>query len=430
MADRTKIPEINGIGGIKLIDPEIVTLDNGIRLGIIRDKSLEFVRLHIALKGGRKRQRKPLAANFTVRLMDIGSKTMTREEIAEKGDYMGTVLAGNATSDAGNTKIYMNALSRYTQKSLDILEMLIKEGTYPQKEVDVELQKSLAIKKMYDEQVGQMASKRLGEAMFGKRSYYGSFATDDDFTELRSEDLIRYRDENYSSDNTTMLICGDVTDETVRQINERFGGQDWKGMKTEYARENIMERTDERLIYVEKKDAVQNSINMGGQTLEKDTEEYYKLNVALSLLGGGSLNSRLMSNIREEKGYTYGIYASLMREDGFAYPMISTEADCKYTDAIIEETAKEMRRMRTEKVSDDELEKLKRFMMGQVARGFDNLFQMGYYAFETMYAGSPKDRIERQINVTKTITPEDIIEVSQKYLNEEDYITVVAGRKV
>jgi zinc protease len=160
----------------------------------------------------------------------------------------------------------------------------------------------------------------------------------------------------------------------------------------------------------------------------KSHPDFHALSVLVTILGG-YFGSRLMANIREEKGYTYGIGSFVLSLKHVSYLVISTEVGNEYVELTLKEIAIEMKKLQTEPVSENELETVKSYLLGEFLRDFDGPFALsGSFKaindFDLDYSF-----YDRYLTVLRNLTSGELMQLAQQYLNPEDFYTVVAGSK-
>jgi predicted Zn-dependent peptidase len=187
--------------------------------------------------------------------------------------------------------------------------------------------------------------------------------------------------------------------------------------------------TTEKRVFVEKDDALQSSLKMGCFMMDRLHPDFLKTRAMVTLFGG-YFGSRLMSNIREDKGYTYGIGAGIVNCPGSGVMAITTEADNQYIEAIVKEVYHEMDRLCNDLAPQEELDMLKSYMLGDFCRSYEGPFSLSEAWIYVQTADLDDEFFVRQVDSIRSITPEEIRDLAQRYLCKEKLIEVVAGKKV
>ena len=187
--------------------------------------------------------------------------------------------------------------------------------------------------------------------------------------------------------------------------------------------------TTEKRVFVEKSDALQSSLKMCCFMMDRIHPDFLKARVMVTLFGG-YFGSRLMSNIREDKGYTYGIGAGIVNCPGSGVLAISTEADNQYIESIIQEVYLEMDKMCNDLAPQEELEMVRNYMLGDMCRSYEGPFSLSDAWIYTETADLDDDFFTRSLDAIRSVTCEEIRTLAQRYFCKEMLIEVVAGKKV
>lgn len=426
--DRTTAPEIRQIEHFSIAEPERRVMRNGVPLNIIQVGQEDVVRFDLLIKGGQWNQTQPLQAMFTNRMLREGTSSLTSAQIAEKLDYYGAWLDLSSSVNYGFITLY--SLSKHFSKTIEIVASMVKEPVFPEKELAVILNVNKQQFQVNARRVDVMARKRLNRALFGIHHPLGKYAELEDYDRINREALQKYYRTYYHSGNSSVYVSGKITPEIIRCIERHWGESDWgdtsvKASFTDY----IPQQEKNNYIFVEKEDALQSALKMGGFSLSQQHPDYLKFRVLVTLFGG-YFGSRLMSNIREEKGYTYGISAGLVNYPKIGILGISTEAANEYIQPIITEIEKEMDILRSEKVSEKELEMVRNYMLGDMCRSYESAFSLSDAWIFIETAGLGNDFFERSLKAIREVCSEEILTLAQRHFCKENLISVVAGEKV
>ena len=425
--DRTKAPSIKQIAHFSIAKPERQVLSNGMPLNIINAGSEDVVRFDLLIHSGQLEQTQPLQAMFTNRMLREGTQQLTSAEIAEKLDYYGAWLDLSSSVNCGFVTLY--SLGKYFPQTMEVLASMIKEPTFPENELKVVIDMNKHHFMVNNQRVDILARKRLNQLLFGNEHPLGQFAVLEDYDHISAETLRSFYSKYYSSANCSAYISGKVTDEVVSCIEKHFGAEPW-GNQLPKEPTPIFEPhpADVRRVFIEKEDALQSSIKIGCFAPERDHEDHLDLRV-LTTLFGGYFGSRLMSNIREDKGYTYGIVAGLLSYPRCSILGISTETDNQYVEPLIQEIYNEMDRLCNEKVPGHELDMVKSYMLGDLCRAYEKAFSLSDAWIFIETGNLKEDFFERSVTSIREASAERLQELAQRYFVKEKLIEVVAGKK-
>lgn len=428
MLNRNLQPDICEPEQIAVQQPELYTLPNGIPLYILDACDCEVTRIDVLMEGGRWHQKQPLQALFTNRMLREGTRRYTAAQIAEKLDYYGAWL--DLASASEHTYVTLYSLNKYLPNTLDLLESIIKEPVFPADELKVIINNNIQQFLVNSSKVEFLAHRGLVKAVYGSAHPVGYVVQEDDYRKITSETLQQFYDNFYHSGSCSIYLSGRITPDCIRRVESVFGtgtfGSHWKKVeKIHY----LPVLTTERRVFIELPDALQSAVRIGGLSLDRCHPDYLKMRVVITLLGG-YFGSRLMSNIREEKGYTYGIAASLMTYPDHGMLAISAETTNEYVDPLINEVYHEIDRLQNELVSDEELKMLKNYMLGDMCRSYESAFSLADAWISLQVSGLSSSYFAEALNAVKNITPDEIRELSQKYICKESLKEIISGRKI
>ena len=426
--DRTMPPLLRPLEAFEILRPERLEMKNGMQLNVIRAGSQEVVRLDLLIGGGQWHQTQALQALFTNRMLREGTPTMTSAQIAEKLDYYGAWLDLSSSVNCGFITLY--SLNKYFPRTLAIIADMLMNPSFPEKELEVVLETNRQQFLVNSSRVEVIARKHFNRSLFGEEHPFGRFAVESDYGRITPEVLRKFYRKHYHSGNCTVYVSGKVTPEIIRCIEEHLGNASWGEIKEVQPLELIEPRqTTEKHVFVEKADALQSSLKMGCFMMDRVHPDFLKARVMVTLFGG-YFGSRLMSNIREDKGYTYGIGAGIVNCPGSGVLAITTEADNQYINSIITEVYREMDKMCNDLAPQEELEMVRNYMLGDFCRSYEGPFSLSEAWIYTKTADLDDDFFVRQVDSIRSITAEEIRTLAQRYLCKENLIEVVAGKKM
>lgn len=426
--DRTTPPSIRPMGDFDILRPERRRMKNGMPLNIIQAGSQEVVRFDMLIGGGQWNQTQALQALFTNRMLREGTSSMTSAEIAGKLDYYGAWLELSSSVNYGFITLY--SLNKYFPRTLAIIADMVMNPTFPEKELEVVVESNRQQFLVNSSRVEVLARKQLHRSLFGEEHPFGRFAVESDYGRITPDVLREFYCKYYHSGNCSIYVSGKVTPEIVRCIENNLGDATWGQIRKMQPLELIEpHQTTEKHVFVEKADALQSSLKMGGFMMERTHPDFLKARVMVTLFGG-YFGSRLMSNIREDKGYTYGIGAGIVNCPGSGVLAITTEADNQYIDAIIREVYHEMDRMCNDLAPQEELEMVRSYMLGDFCRSYEGPFSLSDAWIYAETAELDDGFFVRSLDAIRSVTAEEIRMLAQQYFCKEKLIEVVAGKKV
>jgi len=425
--DRTIQPEIQPLKNFHIQTPVRTTLPNGIPLTVINAGEQEVVRMDVLFSGGRWQQSRKLQALFTNRMLREGTTKYTAATIAEKLDYYGSWLELSSSSEYAYITVY--SLNKYLAKTLEVVESMIKEPLFPQKELQTILDTNIQQYLVNTSKVDFLAHRSLLKSLYGEQHPCGKIVMEEDYHTITPEVLREFYERYYHSGNCSIFLSGKVTDDIISRVTDIFGipfGQYQLQMpKLSFPFAAIPEKR----IFTERGDAMQSAVKMGCTTITREHPDYPKLRVLMTLFGG-YFGSRLMSNIREDKGYTYGISAGVVFYPDSGLLIVSTETDNEYVEPLIQEVYHEIDRLHQEPVSAEELRMVRNYMLGEMCRSYESPFSLSDAWIFIATSGLKDDYFARSLQAVNEITPAEIQDLAQRYLCKETLKEVIAGKKL
>ncbi|MBN1250882.1 MAG: insulinase family protein [Bacteroidales bacterium] len=417
-------PKFNLIDKLNYIDINKHLLDNGIEVYELNSDYQDVIKLEISFKAGTCESENILIPSFTNSMLIQSTKSKSSSEIAEKLDFYGSYVSLESGKHFSSVVLY--SLTSFFEQSVEIVEDIIKNPTFPKNEFLIDLQNEKQQFIVSQEKVEYIAHNSFYEAVFGNKHPYGQVLKIEDFKKLKIDKLKDFHKRFYSSDNCTIVISGKTNNETFKILNDKFGKTDWKNTNNiKKANYSFIEQKNQKII-LNKKDAVQTSLVIGCRTITKTHPDFLGLNV-LNEIFGGYFGSRLMLNLREKKALTYGIYSyinSLLKSGIF---IISANIPKGFEEKAIEEIYKEIKTIKEIKVQESELELVRNYMMGEILRAFDGHFNQSEIFLNLLQFGLTYKYFDDYIQTLKTITPENIMELANKYLQTDIFTQVLAG---
>ncbi|WP_418210567.1 M16 family metallopeptidase [Bacteroides zhangwenhongii] len=425
--DRTIQPEIQPLKNFHIQTPVRTTLPNGIPLTVINAGEQEVVRMDVLFSGGRWQQSQKLQALFTNRMLREGTTKYTAATIAEKLDYYGSWLELSSSSEYAYITVY--SLNKYLVKTLEVVESMIKEPLFPQKELQTILDTNIQQYLVNTSKVDFLAHRSLLKSLYGEQHPCGKIVMEEDYHTITPEVLREFYERHYHSGNCSIFLSGKVTDDIISRVTDIFGipfGQYQLQMpKLSFPFAAIPEKR----IFTEREDAMQSAVKMGCTTITREHPDYPKLRVLMTLFGG-YFGSRLMSNIREDKGYTYGISAGVVFYPDSGLLIVSTETDNEYVEPLIQEVYHEIDRLHQEPVSAEELRMVRNYMLGEMCRSYESPFSLSDAWIFIATSGLKDDYFACSLQAVNEITPAEIQDLAQRYLCKETLKEVIAGKKL
>lgn len=426
LINRSIAPELHEIGNIHILEAIASKLDNGIPVYRINAGYQELVKVELIFVNTAFDPAQPLLQSAANRMLSEGTTRHTAQQLADSVDYFGAFYETEENADYCSVNLY--TLNKYLANTLPYLREIISEAIYPEQELNVYKQNNKQRLIVENEKVGSVARRKFNEILFGGKHPYGYFTQPDDFDKLNRNALREHQKNQYVSDRCRIVVSGKVGEETLQLLNQFLGDKNWSGSLEKKEPAAVMTYTGSRQQFLPKEGAVQSAIRIGRRMFNRTHADYPGMAVLNTVLGG-YFGSRLMSNIREDKGYTYGIGSAMvsLREEGYFF--ISTEVGADVTGAALEEIYKEIELLKTEPVDEEELEMVRNYMLGTFIKGVDGAFQLADRFKAIHMHGLDYSYFQRYLEKIRTIEPDEIMQLANKYLVSTAFYELVVGHK-
>ncbi len=425
VVDRKIAPAFKQVNDIDFLPVEKSQLHNGIALFYINGGSQEILKIDFIFKSGNWYNTKPLIASTTNKLIKEGTANYTAYEIAENIDQYGAFLEVQNSFDTASVSLY--TLTKYLHKVLPFLKEVLLYPTFEEEEFNIYVTNAFEKFKINQEKVSFLARNCFSENLFSKNHPYGKIATESAYQNLTTSDIKAFHESYYSLNNCYIIVSGNVNAEVIKELNTCFGEIELKENIIPHKQHSIPNNNRQE-IYIEKENALQSAIRIGKIIPNKLHQDYFGLKVLNTILGG-YFGSRLMQNIREDKGYTYGIGSGIVSMQNAGYFYIATEVGSDVTDNALKEIYNELEIISNKEVSTSELELVKNYMLGQLLNSCDGAFKMASLFENVNQYHLTLDYYNEYIKAIKNITPRTIKELGVKYFNKETLLEIVVGKR-
>lgn len=392
-------------------------LSNSAPVYYINDGAEEVAMIEFVFDAGNNFEDKTGIAAATNYLLKNGTQNKNAFEITEFFEYYGAWL--NRRSNNETASITLHCLSKHLKELLPVIRELITEAIFPESELEIFQQNSIQQLSVNLLKCDFVANRLIDQYLYGPNHPYGRVSTKENLEAIQKEDLVSFYKKYYLKSRCRIFAAGRLPRDFEQILEAQFGDL--------ALNEDILTPIHTRKLASEKKyfinndeKGVQGAIRIARPFPNRKHPDFTKA-VVLNTLFGGYFGSRLMANIREEKGYTYGIHSFLENHIEESSWIISTEAGTKVCEATIKEVYNEMQLLRDEPVNDEELLLVKNYMMGLNLGSVDGPFQIISRWKSLILNDLDESYFYDSINTIKNITPEELQQLSNKYLQQNDF---------
>lgn len=422
--DRRDIPPHGTPVNLAFEEPKMEVLDNGLEVFLIDAGKEDALRLDIVVNAGSVFQKKKLTATSVGKLLKEGTNGFDSSKIAELIDNYGAYLDVSITKDTATITLYV--LSKHLKYLIPVISAMIYKATFPKEELEIHIDRNRQEYLVNSEKVRYKAMLEFNKLVFGQGSSYGQILELEDFDLLNRNDLVNFYNYNYQHENAYIVVSGKFSDEIILLLNKYFGTtwQQKRIVKYKTPSQGTIELKEK---YIEKPNALQSAIRIGRPIFNKQHPDYNKF-LLLNTVLGGYFGSRLMSNLREDKGCTYGVQSFVTNYKHAGFFSVSTEVKADSTGIALKEIIFELNRLRAEKIGDDELNRVKNYIYGTFLRTFDGPFALAERFKSAKDIGVGFSFYKKSLEEILQVTAEELYETANEYLNPDEMITLVVGK--
>jgi predicted Zn-dependent peptidase len=422
MLNRTLAPESKQVEEIRFIKPLSQQLANGIPVFTINAGKQELVRIEFIFQNVNWKPAMPLQAIAVSHLINNGTSKLSAKEIADQVDYYGAFLQTEYGADQSTIKLY--TLNKHLSSVLPILHAILTDSVFPEQELSIFVQNQKQSLEVNLQKNDFLARKHFAHALFGDTPY-GSNILPGDYDALNRTDLQDYFNKAYTAKNCTIVAAGKFEQKEFDLLDSVFGKARAGTPDFSINRFSFPE-TNAGLLPVKRHDAIQSAIRMGAVGITRNHADFPGFQV-LNCVLGGYFGSRLMANIREDKGYTYGIGSAVVSMQDAGYFFIATEVGSEVCNNALEEIEKEIDQLKTTLVPEEELGLVRNFMLGSMLGSLENAFSHADKFKNVYFSGLDHRYYDKYIQTVRTITAEELRQLANIYLNTDAFTKVVVG---
>lgn len=402
---------------------EYFTLDNGISVYALRAPEQEVAYAEWVFYAGNAHEQNNMTAACVNYMLKNGTKNKTAFEINEHFEFYGAYLNRSCYNETASVKLH--SLSKHLPELLPVVNELFTESIFPEQELAIYKQNQKQSLEVNLKKCDFVANRLIDEYLFGFSHPYGKYALIRDYDKLERDDLIQFYDKHYINGKCILFIAGNLPDNIEALLNKNFGALLCNNEPSVINYNSNPEKDKDHFI-INDENGLQGAIRIARNFFNRHHPDFIKVQV-LNNIFGGYFGSRLMSNIREDKGYTYGIHSYLQNHIHESAWMISTEAGRDVCEATMEEVFKEMKRLRDEPVGEEELHLVRNYMIGSILGDLDGPFQIISRWKTYIINNLTEDYFNKSIHTIKNITAEELQDLAIKYLQPESFykLTVI-----
>jgi predicted Zn-dependent peptidase/outer membrane lipoprotein-sorting protein len=421
--DRSTPPSPGPAPEVQIGDYDKFILPNGLTVIVVENHKVPVVSYSLSLDVTLPAERN-LAGYIELAgsMLRSGTTNRTKAEIDEAVDFIGASLS------TGQKGIYARSLTKHSDELLDIMSDILLNPSFPEDELKKQVTQYKTGIQANKEEPSVIAQNIAGKLIYGQNDPYGEIVSEETLDNITAEDCRKYYQSYFRPNAAYLVIVGDInTKEAKKQAKKYFGS--WE---KEAVPQNIFpypEGFEAPVVAISNKEGANQStiIVAHDVNLTPGHPDIPSARVMNSILGGGSFNARLFQNLREDKAYTYGAYSSLESDERVGSFTASAQVRTSVTDSALTEILNEMERIRTEPVSDEELQLVKNSITGNFGRALEDPQTVARFALNIERYDLPKDYYETYLQRIAEVTKDDVLNAAKKYLKPENAVILAVG---
>lgn len=424
MLNRKNQPVFKDIEEIKLPSLGKFILKNELKLYLINVPGTDILRIEFLFDAGNWYQEKNLIASTVTSMLPGGTRKREEKEIAEIIDFYGAFIDLGIDQDYAWVVLY--TLNKFLPQTLEIIQDVIENAVFPENNLITYLGKRKQAFIIENQKVKTIAKKMFSEVLFGKDHPYGKSPNEEDFDMVKRDDLISFFKTYYHPSRCRVYVSGAIEKDFLKTFSQYFGKNNWNKLRPAHQPQFEILTSPEKIHFIKKEDTVQSALRIGCIAITKNHPDYVALEVLNTVLGG-YFGSRLMKNIREEKGYTYGIGSAVVPFKETGAFVVASEVGNEYCRPTIIEIYNEIERLKADIIPEDELALVKNFMIGDLMRSADGPFQVVDIWKSLVEFDLGEDYFRNIILEIKNTEATRLKLIAEKYFQRNNLVEVVAG---
>jgi len=423
MLDRTVAPSVQPLARVTLPAVDVHSLASGARLHVLANDAQPVVRLQAVFRAGKIAESRPGLASLTARMLLEGTTTRTARQIADEVAFYGASLECDAGFDRSTLTLY--CLTRHLPALLPLVADVLTNPAFPAAELEQLKTRTIQNVRVERQKTSFLASERFNERLFGADTPYGRPFDSEAYQALTADEARAFHRTFYDFGNAEVFLCGDVVAEqaavaAIFSTEATTAGAPAPAVSAPAS--GAAAETDR----VPVAGSLQASVRMGRGWPSPTHPDTHRLKLLVSVLGG-YFGSRLMRNIREDKGLTYGIYASVAPREYGSSLVIGTDVKGESADFAVSEIVKELRRLQEELIPAEELATVKNYILGKFANELSTVFEQCDKYKTTVFLGLPADYYSAFVRETEAADADALRDLAREYLAPEAMQIVIAG---
>ncbi len=423
--DRSRPPEPGPAPEVNVGEYQSFQLDNGLTVFVVENHKLPYVSLSLALDVDPIREENKAGyVQIAGDMLRRGTQTRSKEDLDEAIDFIGATLATSGTG------AYASSLTKHIDTLMNLVSDVLLHPTFPEEELEKVRTTVLSDLVAAKADPGEIADNIKTVLRYGKDDPYGEIETEETVRNIKRQDLVSYYQQHFKPSVAYLAVVGDITPSEAQTLVGKYLGA-WKpGKVPKRTFETPVAPDSRQVAIVDKPGAVQTVLAFTYPVALQMKADDYLATVAMNEVLGGSFGSRLMQNLREDKAYTYGARSALSPDKRIGYFSAEAQVRTEVTDSAATEFMNELKRIKSEGVTVEELDKAKKTITGRFARSLEDPQTVARFATNTSLYDLPEDFYEKYLQHIAALTLEQVNQAAQQYINPDKTYIIAVGNEV
>jgi len=397
-------------------------LDNGVPVYSMNAGAQEVLMVEWVFYAGNWYEQKNIVAASTNFMLKNGTHQKNAFAINEYFEFYGAYLNRSCYNETAT--ITLHCLSKHIHELLPVVAEILTESIFPEEELNTYRRNQKQRLEVNLKKCDFIANRLIDEYVYGIHHPYGKYTSTLDYDQLNQEELIAFYDKFYKEGNCTIFTAGQVPANLPAELNKLFGNLPLQKRPIPNIQYTLRPATEKKYNIINDEAGVQGAVRLARPFPNRHHPDFQKVQI-LNNIFGGFFGSRLMSNIREDKGYTYGIHSYIQNHIHDSAWLISTEAGRDVCEPTIAEVYKEMQILCNELIDEDELSLVRNYMIGSVLGELDGPFQLISRWKNYVLNGIDESYFYKSVDLIKTTSAEELQELAKKYLNPDSFYELI-----
>ena len=424
MLNRTIAPDYQSIGKLVIQKPVSYDYPNGLKSFVFQSSELELIKFEFVFNNIFDPQSLALLNTALSSMFKEGTLNRTSAQIADVIDYYGAYLMPEYSFD--HTSLTLYTMHKYVDKVLPIVFDILNHSIFPQKELDTYKRNNKQSLEISLKKNDFLARRLFYQNVFGDNRY-GTVPTAEMFDAISRDSLLSLYNRQIQPNNCTLFVAGNVTEDILDLIEKLFGEQ-WGSTGSVQFKDSLQLQTVNGQFITEiKPESLQSAIRLGGLSINRKHADFPALQFVNTLFGG-FFGSRLMRNIREDKGYTYNISSGVISLKHSGFITIASEVGVDVTQGTLDEIEKEFDLLRNKLATDDEVSLVRNYMQGILLGSLESIFSHVDKFKAVYFMNLDLGYYDYYADVIQDIDAQRVLNIAQEYFNFDKLVKVVVGK--